>query len=58
MAGFQLPHDAQNIMTIGIYEILNVDTGIRYIGSSFDIEDRIKGLNRRNHVNKHLQNYD
>ncbi len=47
-------------MTIGIYEILNVDTGLRYIGSSFDIEDRIKGhfqkLNRNNHINKHLQN--
>ncbi len=56
----RLRYDAQDIMTIGIYEILNIDTGIRYIGSSFDIEDRIKGhfkkLNRNNHSNKHLQN--
>ena len=53
-------YDAQNIMTTGIYEILNIDTGLRYIGSSFDIEDRIKGhfqkLNRNKHINKHLQN--
>lgn len=59
VAGFQLPHDAQNIMTIGVYRINNLVSGKCYIGSSFEVEQRIVWHYRKlltgKHINKHLQ---
>lgn len=47
-------------MSIGVYKITNIKTGKFYIGSSVNIEGRIKGhfkdLELNTHRNQHLQN--
>lgn len=44
----------------GIYQIYNTETGKRYIGSSIDVERRLKehyrNLKHHKHCNQHLQN--
>lgn len=44
----------------GVYQILNTETGKRYIGSSIDVERRLKehrrNLKNNKHCNCHLQN--
>src|SRR5690606_8213166 len=46
-------------MTAGVYRIRNRVTGMAYIGSSFTVEYRIKGHQKRlaigNHENRNLQ---
>lgn len=44
----------------GVYQIYNEETGKRYIGSSIDVERRLKehkrNLKAHRHSNQHLQN--
>lgn len=44
----------------GVYQIFNIETNKRYIGSSIDVERRLKehkrNLKAHRHSNQHLQN--
>lgn len=44
----------------GVYQIFNTETNKRYIGSSIDVERRLKehkrNLKAHRHSNQHLQN--
>lgn len=44
----------------GVYQIYNTETNKRYIGSSIDVERRLKehlrNLKANRHCNQHLQN--
>lgn len=44
-------------MTIGVYQFENIITKYKYIGSSFNIENRYKQHIRKLRINKHYNKY-